>query len=181
MFEPILNRIATPILRIKSIGTKYESSEIINTTIQRRTATATYNAISLLNNSFVSSTIALIPPTLDSLLTKVLISSTAARVISSLVELLNVTNINLELPFVTLLVISFGKNSSGIVVPVISLILTTLLTPSTSLTLSSNLIMSLSFMFSATITAYAPILKSFVNTFSPCIVSISSGKYTNMS
>ena len=124
---------------------------------------------------------ALIPPIFALFSDIFLSSSTAASVLSLLVESSNVINTNFELPFDTLLVISFGKNSIGTAVPVKSLILTTFETPSIFLILFSKVIISLSAIFSVMAIAKAPLWKSLVNIFWPLIVSISLGKYTKIS
>ena len=124
----------------------------------------------------VSSTIALIPPILTFSSEIFLISSTAANVLSSLVEFSNRTRINSLLSLATFDVISSGNISTGIFVPAKSLILTTFVTESICLYFSSSSNISLLDIFSTTTMENAPIWKSSVNISSPFNVSISLGK-----
>ena len=144
----------------RRIGAKYESSASIKTIMHRITAIITYATISLLDKSIVSSTIAVIPPTLVEESVIFLISSTASRVFSFEVDSVNVISINSALPLDTLATTSLGSISFGIVVPVKSVKLTTFSTPSIFFILSSNIKISYELIFSTTTVENAPILKS---------------------
>ena len=181
IFVPILYIIAIPILLSNINGTIYESNETVNTNKQSITAITTYIATSLLDKSIVSFTIALIPPTFALSFIISLISVIAFKVFSFDVVSSNVTIIRVLSPLFTFSNNSSGNISSGITVPVISFIDITLFTDSIFLISFSQSRISFSLLLSTDIIVKAPILNSSFNIFWPFIVSISSGRYINIS
>ena len=160
MLVPILYIIAIPILPSNINGTTYESSETVNTTKQSTTAITTYIRTSLFDKSIVSLTIALIPPTLALSSIIFLILVIAFKVFSCDVVSSNVTIIRVLSPFFTFSSNSSGNISSGITVPVISLIDITLFTDSIFLISFSHSRISFALLLSTDIIVKAPILNS---------------------
>ena len=177
---PKLYSIAIPIFNINNIGTKYEFRDNSSTRIHSTTAITIYMVISLWAKSMVSSSMALMPPTLQVSLVISLTFVTAFNVVSADVASLYVISIISLLSLLNLLRISVGKILAGISVPRTSYPVITLATPSISLILSSSFKISLALIFSNTVTEKAPMLKSSAKIFWPFIVSISSGKYTKI-
>ena len=177
----MLYSIAIPIFNSSNSGTVYESNAISNTIKHNITAIITYIVISWFDKSLVSKIVADIPLILHCLSVISRKFSIVFNVSSDDIASLKVASIIVLPSLYTLSFISSCIISCGILVPITSVIPTTFSTLSNCFILFSNFCMSFDFILSTTITENEPISNSSFSMFSPWIVSMFSGRYTNMS